>query len=363
MFIGEVGSTPLTHPDTNICSAKGFTSLSQMRGLCPSSPNKQGGYAIAGLAYKAHITDLRSDRQNDPNTGKGQTINTYGIAMAKTLPDFVIPLGNGAMTLVPTAYAGPIDSTPAAGDPEWASSSLADLQIEDQVYDGNGDLIYLRFLAQWEDSFWGNDYDMDMVQRVSICVGAECENHDDDGNGLDDDNPGADTARVTVRFMQAAGGVSMNLGFIVVGTSADGDYAGVIRAHNGSQNNFSSFDEDPLRDAKEPTPLTQTFVAGTSTAKPLPLPLQLAAKYGSFKQWKPGENDLPDESAEWDTGGDGVADTLVARTPSRARRSSSSKPPAVRASRARRPSRFLLPQVRAPRKGALRAARSCRSLK
>ena len=36
-------------------------------------------------------------------------------------------------------------------------------------------------------------------------------------------------------------------------------------------------DDDPLRDAKEPTPvLVQTFTAGNSTAKNLPLPLALA---------------------------------------------------------------------------------------
>ncbi|MDJ0738168.1 MAG: PilC/PilY family type IV pilus protein [Gammaproteobacteria bacterium] len=310
VFIGEVGATPLANPDTNICSAKTFTSLSQMRGLCPTSPNKQGGYAMAGIAHQAHIGgsngDLRNDRTDE------QLINTYAIALSKTLPDFVIPLGNGSMTLVPISYAGPTNSTPAAGSPNWKSSSLAHLNIEEQEYDVNNNLVYLRFLAQWEDSAWGNDYDMDMVQRVSICVGAACTTRDDDGSGANDSNPGTSTARVTVRFMHAEGGVSMNLGFIVVGTTADGDYAGLIKNHGGGAN-FSSFDDDPGQDNKEPTPLVRTFTAGTSTARNLPLPLELAAKYGSFNDSdSPGDTgyNLPDKAVEWDEDGDGVADSF-----------------------------------------------------
>ena len=303
VFVGEVGATPLTNPDTNICSAKTFTSLSQMRGLCPTSPNKQGGYAIAGIAHKAHTVDLRSDRTDD------QHINTFAIAMAKTLPDFVVPLGSGELTVVPIAYAGPINSTPLATDLNWASASLADLKVEEELYSA-GQLTYLRLLAQWEDSAWGNDYDMDMVSRISVCVGAECTNHNDDGIGGNDTNPGANTARITVRLMHAEGGVSMNVGFLVSGSSADNAYAGVIKAHGGGPN-FSSFDDDPGRDTEEPAPLIRTFTAGSSAAKNLPLPLALAAKYGSFKDTG---NDpsaiLPDVQTEWDEDGDGIADSF-----------------------------------------------------
>jgi type IV pilus assembly protein PilY1 len=278
-----------------------------MRGLCPTSPNKQGGYAVAGLAYKSRTTDLRSDRKNDPVTGEGQTINTYAIAMAKNLPDFVLPLGNGALTLVPIAYAGPTSSTPEIDSAEWKSSSLAQLTIEEQIFDADGDLRYIRFLALWEDSAWGNDYDMDMVSRISMCVADECTNHDDDGDGVNDLNPGADTARVTIRFMHAEGGVSMKIGFVTSGTTADGEYAEVRKAAGGAAN-FSSFDDDPLRDVEEPTPVSYTFVAGSSPADNLPLPLELAAKYGSFND-SDGDG-LPDIKSEWDGNNDDMADSF-----------------------------------------------------
>ena len=137
-----------------------------------------------------------------------------------------------------------------------------------------------------------------------MCVAAECTNHDDDGDDVPDLNPGADTARVTIRFMHAEGGVSMKMGFVVSGTGADGEYAELRKL----EGNFSSFDNDPLRDAKEPTPLSYTFTAGSSPAVNLPLPLELAAKYGAFSDT---DNDgLLEAQGEWDGDNDGIADSF-----------------------------------------------------
>jgi len=305
VFIGEVGAAPIANPDSNICTAKAFTSLSQMRGLCPATPTKQGGYAVAGLAYKAHTTDLRADRGNNPGTGAGQTISTYAIAMAKNLPNFRFKVGDDFVTVVPNAYAGPTNAMPPVISNLWKAASLAQLEVEDTVYDGDGNLVYARFLAYWEDSAWGNDYDMDVVSRVSVCVAAECTNHDDDGSGANDLNPGAGMLRVTTRTMHAAAGVSTKVGFVISGTDDDGDYATLRRA-NGL--NFSSFDDDPLRDGSEPDPVSYTFTPGASMAVNLPTPLQLAAKYGSFKDTD--GNDEPNLQSEWDDDFDGVADTF-----------------------------------------------------
>jgi len=304
VFIGDNGKLSSY---VNTCSAKEFTTLSQMRGLCPSSPNKQGGYAVAGLAHKAHTVDLRTDRQNDPVTGDGQTISTYAVAMAKNLPDFILPLGNSELTLVPVAFAGS-SSTPPVDSPDWTPASLAQLSIENQEY-ANGELVYLRLLAQWEDSAWGSDYDMDMVSRVSVCVAEHCTTHDDDGDGANDTSPGSGVARVTVRMMHAEGGVSMKVGFVVSGTSADGPYAEVVKGtYTNGNANFSSFNDDPLKDANEPKPASYTFSAGASTARNLPSPLQLAAKYGAFKD--SNDNGLPDLASEWDEDADGIADSF-----------------------------------------------------
>lgn len=300
VFIGEVGASPMTDPDSNHCSAKTFTSLSQMRGLCPSTPTKQGGYAVAGLAHKAHTTDLRGDRQNDPATGKGQSINTYAVAMAKDLPDFVFNVGSSPITVVPIAYTrfnGPGSA--------WKASSLVQVEVEETAYDAAGNLTYARFLAYWEDSAWGNDYDMDVVSRLSICVGAECLQHDDDGDGVNDSDPGAGHLRVTTRAIRAAASAGMRVGFVISGTTADNVYANVLKPDTVT---YDSFPVDPLRAAAEPTPVALAFVPGTSTAENLPSPLQLAAKYGTFND--SNGNQLPDVQSEWDGNGDGVADSF-----------------------------------------------------
>ncbi len=54
----------------------------------------------------------------------------------------------------------------------------------------------------------------------------------------------------------------MKIGFVASGTTADGEYA-EVRKSNGGAANFSSFDDDPLRDAEEPAPVSYTF---TTTA-------------------------------------------------------------------------------------------------
>ena len=304
-FIGEVGASPMTNPDSNICSAKTFTSLSQKRGLCPATPTKQGGYGIAGLAHKARTTDLRSDRDNDPVTGEGQTISTYAIAMAKDLPDFRFKVGSNYVTVVPNAYAGPTGSLPPVVSTDWKASSLAGLTVEETDYDGSGNLTYARFLALWEDSAWGNDYDMDVISRVSVCVGAECTEHDDDNNGSNDSNPGDGVVRVTTRIVHKYAGVSVKVGFVVSGTTNDGEYT-TLRYQNG--NNFSASDFDNDNAGREPTPTIFTFTPGSSAAGSLPSPLQLAAKYGSFTD--SDDNDLPNLQSEWDEDNDGVADSF-----------------------------------------------------
>ncbi|MCB1926243.1 MAG: hypothetical protein KDJ27_21350 [Gammaproteobacteria bacterium] len=293
VFIGEVGSTPSASPDSNTCSAKAFTNLSQMRGLCPATPQKQGGYAISGIAFKAHTTDLRTAAAYKEE----QTINTYAIAMAKSLPDFVFDIGGRKVSVVPNGYA----SFDSGGS--WRASSLAHLNVESTEYDVNGKLVYARFLAHWEDSAWGNDYDMDVISRVSVCVGAACTTHDDDGSGANDANPGAGNLRVTVRAIHKFSGAWMRVGFVISGTTADGVYSGVQQGAT----QYTSFDDDPGRDGSENTPATQVFTPGAGSATSLPTPLQYAAKYGSFND--SNNNNLPDVQTEWDEDGDGIADS------------------------------------------------------
>ncbi|MCB1800972.1 MAG: hypothetical protein KDI82_04710 [Gammaproteobacteria bacterium] len=309
VFIGEVGASPLTNPDYNVCSAKTFTSLSQMRGLCPATPVKQGGYGIAGIAHKARTVDLRTTSGYDGD----QTIKTFALAMAKSLPEFVFDVNGSKVTIVPVGYA-----RFNSGDP-WAASSLGQLSVLETVVDPNsGKVTYMRVFANWEDSQWGNDYDMDVGSWISICVGAECENHDDDGNGHNDTNPGNGNLRVTTRAPLAASGAAMLVGFIASGTTNDGVHATLEKVSGGFYTSLNAtYNFGETRNPSEPNPAADAngdgrpdgivvLTPGASTAKNMPTPLQLAAKYGSFND--SNNNDMPDLQSEWDEDGDGVAD-------------------------------------------------------
>lgn len=301
VMVGEIGSTPLAAPDNNQCSAKTFTSLSEVRGICPATPTKQGGYQVAGLAYGAHTQDLRTA---SGYTGD-QKINTYAIALAKDLPDFVFTVNGTDITVVPNAYSDFTGvSLPPLNDPGWRAASLAHVFVEDTVNDAGGNLIYARFLAHWEDSAWGNDYDMDVIVRLSVCVGSECTNHDDDGSGSNDTNPGSNVLRVTTRAIHSASGAAMKVGFVVSGTTTDTTDHTTLRKRAGLT--YSSFNEDPGRDVNEPTPTVYQFSPGTVAAKRLSPPLEYAAKYGGFTD--SNANNQPDVQSEWDEDGDGLPD-------------------------------------------------------
>ena len=151
--------------DQNQCTAKSLGNLADVKGICPEVPSLQGGYHIAGLAYDAHVRDLRSDRQ-----GK-QLIDTYSVALAESLPSFEIPVGDKTITLLPACEARTNNSSP------WRVCSMTDLIVEQMNYSGSGSdkkLVSGSLLVNWEDSTWGNDYDMDGIERLAFCVGSAC---------------------------------------------------------------------------------------------------------------------------------------------------------------------------------------------
>jgi len=56
----------------NSCTSKTVTALGEVMGTCPS-PGKQNSYYVAGLAYYANTTDLRTDFPNDRGIQNVQT--------------------------------------------------------------------------------------------------------------------------------------------------------------------------------------------------------------------------------------------------------------------------------------------------
>ncbi len=306
VFIGDNGTTA-----DDECTAKPFTNLSALKGICPTAPSLEGGYHVAGLAYGAHITDMRPDRNNDPVTGKAQTVDSFVVALSKELPEFSFPVGSGTIKIIPTFGAHSTGSSSLATS-GWRTGSLANITVTEVVYAG-GNLTYARFLAQWEDSPWGNDYDKDGIAQLAICVGAECANHDDDTSGTNDSALAAGQLRVTNRVVNANAGHALRFGFVVSGSTADGHYSEILRPGGKTGDGLDS-DNNPnvvVGHADWTHPIALTFSPGATAATLLDNPLVLAAKYGGFEDSDSSADSgyqLPDKSSEWDTDGDGLPD-------------------------------------------------------
>ncbi|MEY4642228.1 MAG: hypothetical protein RLZZ227_2222 [Pseudomonadota bacterium] len=184
------------------CTAKAITSFSSARGICPEVGNLEGGYKIAGLAYHAYTKDQRSDFAGLQN------VSTYSVALAQNLPSYSVTVNNKRVTFVPICEAGTANLK--LNDSGWTDCSFVNAKIEaptaaeqaDGVWENGG-----RMNVAWEDSLWGNDFDMDAIGRVEWCIGVvtaatvddlcpgETPNADYDGGALNGNGAAGSASR------------------------------------------------------------------------------------------------------------------------------------------------------------------------
>jgi type IV pilus assembly protein PilY1 len=140
------------------CTAKEIPYLSAARGICPEIGSLEGGFDIAGLAFHAFTEDLRDDFDGLQN------VSTYSVALAQNLPSFEFNVNGKAVTFVPICQAN-TDGGDKLDEGTWTNCSFVDAKIESQSATGG------RMYVAWEDSLWGNDFDMDAVSRIEWCIG------------------------------------------------------------------------------------------------------------------------------------------------------------------------------------------------
>jgi|WetSurMetagenome_2_1015567.scaffolds.fasta_scaffold00013_93 type IV pilus assembly protein PilY1 len=274
IFAGSNGTTT-----DNVCSEKPFTSLSALRGICPTEPSRQGSYNIAGLAYWANLNDLRSG-----TTGK-QTLTTYAVALSPQLPEIKVSVGGGAVKLIPACHNTTNDTM----------CTLVQFRVVTQT--ATSGLFYVN----WEDSEQGGDYDMDADGYLR---------YDVSGSTI--------TLKAEV-FGHSAGTSILEFGFTVSGTNSDGAKWLAKNCQNQTYcdgNTAKWFSCSVTNDTSPETNsncyensvdqkqtwsqfmATRTWLSGSRALTPsgtaaqmLKDPLWYAAKYGGFKD--ADSNNLP----------------------------------------------------------------------
>ena len=276
------------------CTAETINNLSSLVGVCPDAPDKLGGYNIAGLAWHARTNDMRPDHAIG-TTSRPQSFSsnlmTYAVNLAEPLPR--IQLGNAL--IVPTCESSSRNAN------QWGTCSPIQTDVLDAQYNSSGDLISGHFRVFWEDSGYGNDWDMDGTSDIIVCRGNAC-------------SPAVNSnqIRVKVDVTQAYAGFDLRFGFFASGTNSDGLSDWVVR--DGGQN-FQVIYSNTSNAGRQPTPIERTLTIGSSPAQLLNNPLWYAAKWGGFKDSNnSGKPDLP---TEWDSTGNGIPDNYIfARDPS-----------------------------------------------
>ena len=286
-LVGSNGTT-----NNKQCTSKSVSNLSSVAGICPEVPSLEGTYNIAGLAYYARTHDLRSDRE-----GK-QNVNTYSVALAESLPKFEIPVGTGTVTLLPACEANSTASATAATS-NWRICSMTDLTVESLTY-ADGKLVSGSLKVNWEDSTWGNDYDMDGIAGLKFCVGSSCTPGATNNAAP---SAGNTTIKVEASVLQAAAGHALRFGYTITGTTSDGVVLPILRPGG------SNFNLGAALPSGVTSPTTTSYTQGTPSAKLLENPLWYTAKYGGFDTVDSSLADTP-ANQSWDKDNNGIPDAF-----------------------------------------------------
>lgn len=268
-----IGDNTVTTSD-NQCTGKTLADLSNAKGICPEGPSLKGTYFIAGLAYSNQTVDLRPLYQTarnqrwgaksanpNPDFAARQPMSTFTVALAESLPKLDIPVAGGTISFLPSCQANSSASATASTS-GWRVCSLTDMKVVSWNMSG-GNVVSGQLEMSWEDSTWGNDYDLDGKELIDFCVGSACGG-----------STASNQIKITAQTNYAQAGHTLSFGYTVTGSNADGTYLDILRPGGV---NFTTL---PVPSGVT-GPTSRTFDLGGSTAKLLENPLWYAAKYGS----------------------------------------------------------------------------------
>jgi type IV pilus assembly protein PilY1 len=295
-FVGRNG----TAADNNLCTAKTVTGLASVDGLCPDAPAYRGGYALAGAAYHAHVTKIRTDiTTTNPEAFK---VNTFGVALTVGAPRIKVNAG-GKLAIIQPAYQLRKPGGQIGG------GTLVDFRVVSQTATSG------KYIAIWEDSEQGGDYDQD-------------------ASGILEWNLVGDVLSVSTFTFAAATANGQGFGYTISGTvhpttglSTDGVHfhSGIlgftsvdptnILVTGGVAGQLNASGGCALCNVNQ-SPTTATYTVKGTTDGVLEDPLWYAAKWGGFKRGNTNStSEVPTALKDWDDkntkgvqGADGIPD-------------------------------------------------------
>ncbi|MEJ5301508.1 MAG: hypothetical protein WHS38_11020 [Thermodesulforhabdaceae bacterium] len=293
-FIGQSGSQ-----NDFVCSPKNVSSLSTIRGLCPEEPTKQGSYYSAAVSYYGRTK--WNANLSDPGR---PNVTTYSVALASPIPDISLKIGGKDVKITPFAKSisgcynvydncsskctisvknGNLTISSCQAGAFCPTNQIVDFYVDTINYDSNGNVTYAKFRINFEDVEQGADHDMDALVNYEITP------------------VGNNQLKVKLTSDYAAGCIDQVLGFIISGTTEDGQYL-VVKDKDASQDG-----DTPFIVANMPLTWEKTFTVSGNAAGQLKDPLWYAAKWGGFDDIN--GNNKPDLPEEWDKDGNGIPDT------------------------------------------------------
>ncbi|MFT3961168.1 pilus assembly protein [Propionivibrio sp.] len=289
------------------CSEKTLSSLALASGVCPEMPSVGGSYHMGGLALGSGLYDLRPGYSSkrttlwgatNPEYAARQPLSTFTIALAENLPDFSVQAGEHVVKFMPFCQANSNGSATLTGA-GWRACSMVDLEVESGTTSTAG-----SFKVMWEDSTWGNDYDMDGVMHLRYCVGSACAPYAG-SNGMPT-TPASNTLYIKVASMTAAAGHALKYGYVISGTSADGTVMNVLRPGSADYATYLANSEFTKPVSSWTTPTWVAYTPSISgSAAVMKNPLYYTAKYAAWPNWDVKIND-----ASRTPGSDGIPDNF-----------------------------------------------------
>ena len=192
-FMGEVAGTAKDFSPT----IKTIDKLSKARGLAPNSPENQGSFYSAGIAYFGKSGSLQTVGGKDI-----PSVDTYSLLLPSPNSTVRVPFPDGrVVTLIP--FAKTVGENGGAKGQYQTTNQFAGIYVtEANTTPGN---YSLKFYVNFEDHSAGGDFEMDAVAYYEIT---------------------ADSSNIRVVVQNnandAAGG--QNMGYVISGTNHDGAY-------------------------------------------------------------------------------------------------------------------------------------------